>query len=80
MNEKAIGERDNLIKFNKSYIKKHKKIPETTLENYKCVKLIGKGAFGKVMLGIHKLTGKSVAIKAIEKSYMKDEFSRRKVF
>jgi serine/threonine protein kinase len=44
------------------------------------VKLIGKGAFGKVTLGIHKLTGKYVAIKTIEKSYMKDDFSKRKVF
>jgi len=44
------------------------------------VKLIGKGAFGKVTLGVHKLTGKKVAIKSIEKSYMKDEFSRKKVF
>ncbi len=31
-------------------------------------------------LAIHKLTGKHVAIKTIEKSAMKDEFSRRKVF
>lgn len=44
------------------------------------MKLIGKGAFGKVTLGIHKLTGKSVAIKTFEKSYMKDDFSRKKVF
>jgi serine/threonine protein kinase len=33
-----------------------------------------------VTLGIHKLTGKQVAIKAIDKNYMKDEFSKRKVF
>jgi 5'-AMP-activated protein kinase catalytic alpha subunit len=33
-----------------------------------------------VTLGIHKLTGKYVAIKTIDKSYMKDEYSRRKVF
>jgi len=26
------------------------------------------------------LTGKNVAIKTIEKSYMKDDFSKRKVF
>jgi serine/threonine protein kinase len=44
------------------------------------VKLIGKGAFGKVTLGIHKLTGKQVAIKTIEKNYMQDDFSKRKVF
>ncbi len=55
-------------------------VPRTTLDYYKFVKLIGKGAFGKVTLGIHKLTGKYVAIKTIEKKFMKDEFSRRKVF
>lgn len=61
-------------------IKKHGKIPPTTLDYYKFVRLIGKGAFGKVTLGIHKLTGKYVAIKTIDKKYMKDEFSRKKVF
>ena len=42
--------------------------------------MIGKGAFGKVTLGINKLTGKHVAIKTIDKEYMQDEFSKRKVF
>ena len=32
-----------------------------------------------MILGKHKLTGKKVAIKLIEQSYMKDEFSRKKV-
>jgi len=50
------------------------------MDYYKFVKLIGKGAFGKVTLGINKLTGKQVAIKTIDKNYMKDEFSRKKVF
>lgn len=54
--------------------------PPTNLEFYKFVRLIGKGAFGKVTLGIHKLSGKQVAIKAIDKSYMKDEYSKKKVF
>ncbi len=31
------------------------------------------------MLGIHKLTGKKVAIKTIDKDYMKDDFSKKKV-
>lgn len=56
-----------------------KEIPQTSLEYYKFVKLIGKGAFGKVTHGIHKLTGKDVAIKTIEKEYLKDEFSKKKV-
>lgn len=50
------------------------------MEFYKFIKLIGKGAFGKVTLGIHLLTGKYVAIKTIEKSFMNDEFSKKKVF
>ena len=58
---------------------KNKEIPETTLECYKFVKLIGKGAFGKVTLAIHKLTGQYVAIKTIDKEHLKDEFSKRKV-
>jgi len=49
------------------------------MDHYKLLRLIGKGAFGKVTLGIHKLTGKYVAIKSIERNYMKDEFSRKKV-
>jgi serine/threonine protein kinase len=58
---------------------KHKELPQTSLEYYKFVKMIGKGAFGKVTLGIHKLTGKYVAIKTIDKAYMNDDFSRKKV-
>ena len=52
----------------------------TTLDFYKIGKPLGKGSFGKVYLGIHKLTGLKVAIKMIEKSYMQNEHSRKKVF
>ena len=64
----------------REYVRKHGKIPATTLEYYKFKKLIGQGAFGKVTLAVHKLTGKQVAIKAIAKADMKNEFQRRKVF
>jgi len=80
LNETIVTEREKLINFIKVYSKKHNTIPPTTLDLYKFVKLIGKGAFGKVTLGLHKLTGKQVAIKTFEKSYMKDDFSRKKVF
>ena len=80
LNEKIIKEREDLIKFTKDYIKKNNELPPTTLDYYEFVKCIGKGAFGKVTLGIHKLTGKYVAIKTIDKTLMKDEFSKRKVF
>jgi len=49
------------------------------MEHYKLIKPIGKGAFGNVTLGVHKLTGRHVAVKAIEKENLKDEFSKRKV-
>ena len=55
-------------------------MPPTSLEFYKFVRLLGKGAFGKITLGIHKLTGKYVAIKSIDKANIKDDYSRRKVF
>lgn len=88
LNDSIIQEREKLIRFIKSRkyshltldIKQHNELPPTTLDYYKFVKLIGKGAFGKVTLGVHKLTGKQVAIKTIEKSYMKDDYSRKKVF
>ena len=80
LNEEILNEREKIIKYINSYIKKNNEIPPTTLDYYKFVKLIGKGAFGKVTLGIHKLTGKYVAIKTIDKSYMRDEYSKRKVF
>ena len=79
-NDSVIQDREKLVKFITNYIKKHNELPPTTLDYYKYIKLVGKGAFGKVTLGQHKLTGKHVAIKTIEKSYMKDDFSRRKVF
>ena len=79
-NEGLKEECDKLVRFNKQYFKSNANIPTTTLEYYRYVKLIGKGAFGIATLGIHKLTGKYVAIKTIKKSYIKSEYSRRKVF
>jgi hypothetical protein len=40
---------------------------------YKIGKTLGKGAFGKVSLGIHKLSGKKVAIKTIKKEFLEDK-------
>ena len=56
-------------------------LPLTTQPDfYRLGKPLGKGAFGKVYLGIHKLTGLKVAVKTIEKSFMQDERTRKKVF
>ena len=72
--------RDRLIKIIKDSFRVKGTGPPTTLDYYRLIKMIGKGAFGKVYLGVHLLTGKHVAIKTIEKACMKDEASKRKVF
>ena len=51
----------------------------TKIDYYKIGKVIGKGAFGKVNLAIHRLTGKFVALKSINKTFMQDESSLKKV-
>jgi hypothetical protein len=73
-------ERDKLIAYIKHFTYSIKpEIPITSVDYYKFVKLIGKGAFGKVTLGIHKLTGKVVAIKTVDKTLMKDDYQKKKV-
>ena len=54
-------------------------IAESKIDYYKIGKVIGKGAFGKVNLAIHRLTGKFVALKSIHKTFMNDESSYKKV-
>ena len=53
--------------------------PETTTNFYKIGRMLGKGAFGKVNLGMHKLARKLVAIKSMNKQYLNDERSKKKV-
>jgi serine/threonine protein kinase len=52
---------------------KHKEAPTTTTDFYRAGKMLGKGAFGKVSLGMHKLSRKLVAIKSINKEYLSEE-------
>lgn len=47
--------------------------PETTTDFYRAGKMLGRGAFGKVNLGMHKLSRKLVAIKSINKEYLSEE-------
>ncbi len=53
--------------------------PQTSIWFYKIGRTLGKGAFGKVCLGVHKLSGRMVAVKAISKKVMESEASRSKV-
>ena len=43
------------------------------ISNYKYIKTIGEGTFGKVKLAIHILTGEKVAIKILQKKLIKDK-------
>lgn len=79
LNDQISIEREKLIQYIKNQYKKSKCIPATNYNYYKFIKTIGKGAFGEVSLNIHKLTGKQVAIKSIDKSCLKDDFSKNKV-
>ena len=45
----------------------------TELSNYKYIKTIGEGTFGKVKLALHILTGEKVAIKILQKNLIKYE-------
>ncbi len=60
-------------------IENESKEPETRPEFYRIGKMLGKGAFGKVNLGMHKLTDSLVAMKSINKEFLEEERSRRKV-
>eukprot|EP00826_Nyctotherus_ovalis_P026850 TRINITY_DN2093_c0_g2_i4.p1 TRINITY_DN2093_c0_g2~~TRINITY_DN2093_c0_g2_i4.p1 ORF type:complete len:421 (+),score=128.15 TRINITY_DN2093_c0_g2_i4:566-1828(+) len=70
---------EKLVEYVKNYFRQHNEAPSTTTEFYRIGRLLGKGAFGKVNLGMHKLTGKMVAIKSINKECLTDENSKQKV-
>ena len=57
----------------------YNKMPKTRIELYKVGKILGKGAFGKVNLGLHRLTRKLVAIKSTDKAQIKEESTKRKM-
>lgn len=63
----------------KDAFKKTGDAPKTSTEYYRAGKMLGRGAFGKVNMGMHKLTRKLVAIKSINKEYLSEEKQRNKV-
>jgi serine/threonine protein kinase len=73
------SELEGIVKCIKSKFTQNSVPFTTTADMYKIGKLLGKGAFGKVHLGVHKLTGKLVAIKSIKKEFLNDQHSKKKV-
>ena len=52
--------------------------PNTTVEFYKIGKVLGKGAFGKVNLAMHRLVRKLVAIKSVNKELLEEAAQKKK--
>lgn len=51
----------------------------SAMEFYSIGRVLGEGAFGKVKLAVHKLSGEKVAVKIFEKFKIRDDSARRRV-
>lgn len=67
-----------LIKLVRLSFATYSRPPKTTSDFYRVGKILGKGAFGKVNLAIHKLSQKMVALKSINKNYLSEEKQMKK--
>lgn len=74
-----IAEREKLSSYIKNYFKEKGHYPKSSLNFYKCGRLLGKGAFGKVNLALHIASGKLVAIKSFNKKKLLTEHSKQKI-
>ena len=64
---------------NDSFKNNNNNPPQTSSEFYRVGKVLGKGAFGKVSLALHKLSKKLVALKLLNKEILRNETSKEKV-
>ena len=69
-----IKEGQSIAEYIKTYYEEHKEFPKTIVSFYRIGRLLGRGAFGKVNLGMSKLTGKLIAVKSIKKEYLTRHF------
>jgi serine/threonine protein kinase len=53
--------------------------PGTDISFYRIGKMLGRGAFGKVNLAMHKLVRKLVALKSLNKESLTDEVQKAKL-
>ena len=72
-------ESENLSKYIKDYYIAHSCYPPTDISFYKFGRVIGRGAFGKVNLGLNILTGRIVAIKSFNKKNISNEKAKKKI-
>ena len=72
-------ESENLSKYIKDYYLAHSCYPPTDISFYKFGRMIGRGAFGKVNIGLNILTGRIVAIKSFNKKNLSNEKAKKKI-
>ena len=77
--ENAEKKHSKLVEAIAESFAKNSQPPETTADFYRAGKVLGKGAFGKVSLALHKLSKKLVALKLLNKEFLKNETSKEKV-
>ena len=65
-------------KVNESFMAKNQP-PITDMSFYRIGKMLGRGAFGKVNLAMHKLVRKLVALKSLNKEVLTDEAHKAKL-
>ena len=70
---------EQLSKYIKEYYNQHSCYPPTDISFYKYGRIIGKGAFGKVNIGLNILTGRVVAIKSFNKKNIVSENAKKKI-
>ena len=74
-----LKEAELLSDYIKTYYHKTREYPTTNLRFYKFGRQLGRGAFGKVNLGLHILSGKLVAIKSFNKATLQNEKAKKKI-
>ena len=72
-------ESEKLSNYIKHYYRLNNDYPSSYISFYKFGRVIGKGAFGKVNLGLHILTGRIVAIKSFNKTKFTKENQKKKI-
>jgi len=73
-------ESERISNYIQNYFALNNDYPPSNISLYKFGRIIGKGAFGKVNLGLHILTGRIVAIKSFNKTKFIDQKYREKIF
>ena len=75
-----LKESERLSKYINEYFTKCESYPKSQIYFYKYGRQIGKGAFGKVNLGLHILTGRIVAIKSFNKKKLNNDKAKAKIY